>query len=336
MVQGYPDFQAVQEVLAAIGIPAQATGANSIASMLTSLNTVITNTQNTVNNLATVITNTQDTVNNLNTALTKLDGVISQIQTGTPSIKSPIGLINATAQTIASGVQAVIGPFTATGLSYALELTPWQGAGGTVPFITVDAIVHQLSSANASWERFDLPMGAAEFNTEYLITGPLNGNNISILITNHDSVTCNYDIEMESTNIAVDHSRISAVHFGSIAGFSIPPNFDVQKKVIGEWYQAAIPAGTTVEAILPPYNGTVSLCLRGDLANTTVVATMAALISESSFGGLTHGDVFSGRTDANGNLDATIPLPRASCVLAIQNTAASAQGVSIGLIGQEF
>lgn len=336
MTQGYPDFQAVQEVLAAIGVPAQASGANSIASMLASLNTVITNTQDTVNNLATVITNTQDTVNNLNTALTKLDGVISQIQTGTPGIKSPINIVSATGQSIPAGTQITLGPYTVTGLSYSLEFIPYQGAGGTIPFVTLEPIVLQVNSGNSTWERWDLPMGAADFNTEYLITGPLNGNTFKILVTNHDTVACNYDTYIESTNIPVDHSRISAVHFGSISGYSIPPNFDAQKKVIGQWYQAAIPASTTVEAILPPYNGTVSLCLRGDLADNTVVATMAALISETSFGGLAHGDVFSGKTDANGNMYATIPLPRASCILAIENTAASAQGVSIGLIGQEF
>lgn len=319
---GYADYQALADVLAAIGAPAQGSGANSIASMIAQLNTVITNTQDTVNNLA--------------TALTKLDGVITQIQTGTPAIKNPIQIVSDGFTAIGSGVSVTEGPYTITGTSYVIDVAPVAGAGSTIPFMTVEVVQYTISHDFAQVESFDLPMGSADYQTVYTITGPLHGNSVEIVLTNNDSVAGTYFITMQSNNIQTDHSRIVAPNFGSIPGYASPPNFDASKKVMGHWYQAAVPAGSTVSTIIPPWNGTVSICLRGDLATATIAATMAALISEENFGGLATGNLFSSVADANGNMNATVALPRASCILAIKNTAAVAQGISIALIGQEF
>jgi len=309
MATDYADYQAVEDILAAIGVPAQATGSNSIASMLASLNTVITN-------LNTVITNTGDTVTNL-------AAVVTQIQTGTPSIKNPVGTSSGSNIAIAAGATSTLGPFTVTGTAYTLRLFIGQNPGGALPFGQIQFIVRDGSGNLVDFAKYDFVVGSTSSNTSFIFRGPLTDNHLTINIINNDSGAWQYSYSLNSSNYepaALAGHTVVPVDFASITGFNIPTVVNVPKGILCSEIFNNVPANSGVLRIIPCCSGEIAIYLNAGTAANAFKVTISPYLAENSFTGTGLGNVITGQTDANGNFFLLATLPRAASRVQVTNT----------------
>lgn len=252
---------------------------------------------------------------------------------GVNLVKSPQSLVVTGVTGIGAGLPDTHGPFTAVGTSYAINVEPSSDAGFTLPFMTVVITIRDPSGQYVEEIHYDLPCSTVATNCAYLLSGPLDSNEITIQITNQDTVAGNYVIRAYSTNIIRRAHSIQTSAFDSVAySAGKPPNCDPAKGILGTWYQNPVGAGVSIPFIVPPAPGPVSIGVRADDATNDVSITAAPLISQNGYVGLANGNLLTGRTDANGNFMATVNFPRSAMVFDIQNKGAAAQGISTTIV----
>lgn len=252
---------------------------------------------------------------------------------GTTLIKSPQPIKVTGIVPIAAGATDTYGPIACTGTSYAINIEPSSDAGFTKPFMTVILTIRDVNGLYLEEMHYDLPSSSVPTNCAYLLSGPLNQNNITIQVTNQDTVSGEYVIRGYSTNITRAVHSVQTSAFTTVAfSAGVPPNCDPAKGILGTWYQNPVGAGVTIPFIVPPAPGPVSIGIRADSGTTDVAVTAAPLISQNSYGGLQHGNLLTGRTDANGNFMATVNFPRSAMAFDLRNTGAAAQGISTTLV----
>lgn len=285
MVTGYPDYQALNELLAAIGSPAQSGGKTLL-----------------------------DVVN-------ELTAVISQVATGSPPITSPVLLANAGfLPSIGAGAVATFGPYATTGSSYSISFQPGKNGRGTTPFMAIFIVITDSSGATVDAIEWAVPQSSIAEDTNYIFEGPIASGNIMVTIENFDSTASAYNFTLTATTLPLSKHFGQAINFASVPGFTIPSNLSVQELIL-DLTTASIAAGGTLVHLLPPSSGQLALSFRGHNTAGNMLYQLFPLTDGNSFAGTGGAPIWAGSSTTAAEVAAVVPAPRCATVLKVSNNA---------------
>lgn len=252
---------------------------------------------------------------------------------GSRLIKTPSQLFTEVVSILSPGNEDLWVSAMATGISYSVKFEPSQDVAGTIPFCLLEIYVTDQSGYDITHVAYDLPMGQGDGTTSYALFGPLGGNKITVGVKNYDTVAMSYQLSVSATNVERLSDYVTTISLASMmAGYSLPPSMMPMKGILGSWYQSGVGAGVSVPFLVPPAPGPVSVAVRADVPANPFRVTAAPYISDNSFGGLAHGNILTGQTDANGNFMATLNFPRSSMAFSLINLGSASNNASITLI----
>lgn len=244
---------------------------------------------------------------------------------GIASVNAPVNIYNVSGNGVLPSNSATLGPFNTAGQSYTIKYDPQQGGGGTVPFSIVEVAV--VDSANFTTEdiTYELPMTTTITDCTYALSGPLNGQQIVVTITNEDTVEMFYNISINGNSTPLSTHTVATQNFsGPIGAFPNLPNFSPRKGLLGLNDRTGLLAGASDNYILMPAPGPISVFVRSLTPADVLSVRIAPLVNQGGFGGVLASLMQRALTDANGDCFFTVNPIRASYNLNITNTGAGA------------
>lgn len=203
------------------------------------------------------------------------------------NVVEQVGTPNAAATTIAAGATLTLQPLepspnagyaSADGLSYDFQLIGMAGASSTNPFVTVTLTWWNEDDPNArrvDRQKYHLPLGNS---TGSIIAGkgPQSGQFVSVTVKNEDSVSCQIQVQMNSTarNVLTHHwywdsaSSVAIPTFNSVGGTDFADS-------LGSLASQSIPASGSKSWLLSLFQGEVWFRAHADAGGFVTVQLQA-------------------------------------------------------------
>ena len=292
----YPDYDALNLVLAAIGSPAQSGGKSLL-----------------------------DVIN-------ELSAVISQIQVGSPIITNPVLLANSGfGATITSLGLLSYGPFATTGTAYAISFQPWYSSTATTPDMTISVIITDSANNIVDEVVWDCPASHGGGNAGYVLNGPIFGTQIEVVVQNNGNISGHIIMTLTATNLPIYKHSLLPTAFSTVDGFTTPPNFQPGNLILIQ-SSPTVGASSNVTYLLPPSSGSASLSFRAHNNPSNMLFQLFAYNAGNSFLGAAGTPLWSGSTTTNQAVTANIPLPRCGTIVKATNNGTSGDITDIAVV----
>lgn len=294
----YPDYDALNLLLAAIGTPTPGSGKTLI-----------------------------DVVNSLSTVLT-------QIQAGSPAITKPVNLYDSGfAAAIAASGTLFSSVLPTTGTSYVLSYQPQLNSSPVPPVISATITVTDAVGRNIDVVNWDLPASAGGGQAYYVLAGPIQGPNIQLGFLNRSAQTGTITASLTASTLPLSKHFCQAVNFGSITGYTTAPNAYGPVGVLAS-QRATIGSFGNIVYIVPPTSGQIMISARDEASTSQLEFDLYALSAADNFLGASGVPLWHYLPTSSGGTNQLIPMPRCSTLLRVQNSLMATDFFDIGLTSQ--
>lgn len=232
----------------------------------------------------------------------------------------------------------LLGPSTSTMLATVGFTQPaWEiavslsiPAAATSPHMRLQFTwTDQVTGNVVQYDEWYLPAGRSAVGANnYLGRGIALGNQLTITLGNPDAAqTLTYSVQVYQTSQLPlrQDIRLNSNSGFTVPGLTPPDLCDTNNLIMGLRKVAGQVSGGTDTIILPPYAGKIGINAGTGSGTSDLGITISAVGNTSVVLAGSTQVVYSGVTDNNGNLNATVALPRCACQVQMHNTNAGAQ-----------
>lgn len=278
--------------------------------------TTVAGTTTAVNNLPASGLAKDTTVTGVTTAVGNVPSGIST--TGVPLLGNSNVLENQQSQVLAAaGNTSYTVSVNQIGYEIAFQLN--MSGSATVPFVGVTMQwIDTASGQIVEQEQWYLAVGSAA-NKAYIGTGPSQGNQLKITLTNYDpSFTVAYNFTLSQTSRLYVLADWQCTDNVSVPTFT-NPDMDLQAGIVAD-SNIAVTSATNIARLMPLYYGTVEVFINNSAPSTLTSVAYALHATGDRHGGavltndLIHGAGFGGNANTG---PFRISLPRCPCTFTI-------------------
>jgi len=239
---------------------------------------------------------------------------------GTP-LRGGSAIIYNTSGNLNAGANIDLGNQTTIRVSYEAFLSLVDNAAGTINRTVKVNIIFKDSVSGQIVDQVNFNIFPAAFGNaarQILITGPMSGNQIDVVLTNNDTAQIAYVFMLLDTGRVYNHDHRFIGLTNPLATGQTGASFDTPGGLIIDT-APSIASGATAIRQLGMYNGMVNIHMASPGSNAGVW-TVTSLDDQATNDGTVFGRVL---TPPPTHDMASFAMPKASCTLSIKNNGAS-------------